>query len=158
MGWITKSVSPTDESHTTTIGEREKMDTQQKVTADILAGAYVKMREARAKLASEFEQADNELKEQMEVVKSNLLDICKTVGADSIKTKHGTVMRVVREKFWTNNWDEFYKTMLEHKAPELLEKRIAQGNMKQFMEEHPDVHPPGLNVDRVYDVSVRKAK
>lgn len=134
------------------------MDTQAKVTADILAGAYVKMREARAKLLSEYELKDNEIKEQMEVVKQNLLDMCKQIDADSIKTKHGTVIRTVRTKYWTSDWNSMYEAILQHKAPELLEKRICQGAMKQFLEDNPDVFPPGLNIDRGYDVSVRKTK
>jgi hypothetical protein len=44
----------------------------------------------------------------------------------------------------------------EHDAFELLEKRIHQTNMKQFLEENPDLHPAGLNVDSEYSVTVRR--
>ncbi len=48
--------------------------------------------------------------------------------------------------------------MLENEALELFEKRIHQGNFKQFMEGHEgDGLPPGVNVMREYGVTVRKA-
>jgi hypothetical protein len=37
-----------------------------------------------------------------------------------------------------------------------LEKRIAQTNMAQFLEENPGVVPPGLNSMTEYAISVRK--
>jgi hypothetical protein len=45
---------------------------------------------------------------------------------------------------------------MEHDALDLFEKRIAQLNMKQFLEENPGVVPPGLNSNSEYDISVRK--
>jgi len=48
--------------------------------------------------------------------------------------------------------------MLENQAPELLEKRIHQSNMKQFLEENPDLLPAGLNVDSEYTITVRRSK
>jgi hypothetical protein len=46
--------------------------------------------------------------------------------------------------------------MIEHEAVDLLEKRIAQLNMAQFLEENPGVVPPGLNSTSEFDISVRK--
>ena len=48
--------------------------------------------------------------------------------------------------------------IIEHKAVDLLEKRIHQSNMKQFLEENPEVLPPGLNVDAEYTITVRRKK
>jgi hypothetical protein len=39
----------------------------------------------------------------------------------------------------------------------LLEKRIHQGNMKEFLQENPNLMPKGLNVDNRYDIIVRRA-
>jgi hypothetical protein len=49
-----------------------------------------------------------------------------------------------------------YKFMQEHEAMHLLEQRIHNGNMKQFLEENPDAMPAGLQADRKYTVQVRK--
>jgi hypothetical protein len=48
--------------------------------------------------------------------------------------------------------------MLTHNAPDLLEKRIHQANMKQFLEENPEILPAGLNVDSEYTLMVRRSK
>jgi len=44
----------------------------------------------------------------------------------------------------------------EHQVPELLEKRLNQTNLKQFLEENPESKPEGLNIDSEYSIAVRK--
>jgi hypothetical protein len=46
--------------------------------------------------------------------------------------------------------------VIDNHALELFEKRIAQSNMAQFLEENPGVVPPGLNSTSEFDISVRK--
>jgi hypothetical protein len=41
---------------------------------------------------------------------------------------------------------------------DLLEKRIAQINMANFLEENPNVVPPGLNSSTEYDITVTKPR
>ena len=84
--------------------------------------------------------------------------MCKQTGADSIKTQFGTAMRSVKNKYWTNDWEKFYEFLFENAAPELLERRIHQTNMRQFLEENPELHPAGLNVDSTYAIIVRRSK
>ena len=40
----------------------------------------------------------------------------------------------------------------------LLEKRLHQTNMKDFLAENPDLYPKGLNVESEYTVVVRRSK
>jgi len=126
------------------------------ITADKLVKAYVKIRDERSKLNQEYDEKDAKLKEQLEVIEQELLDMCKTVGADSLKTQHGTVSRRVQKRFWTSDWHSFHKFVKDHDALDLFERRISQTNMQQFLEENPDVLPQGLNVDSKYTVSVRR--
>lgn len=126
------------------------------ITADRLVKAYVKIREKRAQLTREFDAQDAALKEQMEVIEHELLELCKAVGADSLSTPFGTVSRRTSRKYWTSDWHSFHKFVKEHDALDLFERRISQANMQQFLEENPDAHPPGLNVDSKYTVSVRR--
>jgi len=49
-----------------------------------------------------------------------------------------------------------HEFILDNEVPELLDKRVNQSNMKQFLEENPDLVPKGLNVDSEYVVSVRR--
>lgn len=125
---------------------------------DKLVKIYIKIRDARDQLRRELEEKEADLNEQLSLIEQEILEVCKKTGADSIKTKHGTAMRNVKSRFWTNDWEKFYEFLQEHKAPDLLEKRIHQSNMKQFLEENPDLHPAGLNVDRTYAITVRRSK
>jgi hypothetical protein len=49
-----------------------------------------------------------------------------------------------------------YGFIKEHDMPEFLDRRLNQTNVKQFLEENPDVMPKGLNIDTEYVISVRK--
>jgi hypothetical protein len=51
-----------------------------------------------------------------------------------------------------------YSFIRTHDAPDLLERRIHQGNMKAFLDANPEVLPEGLNVDSRYSITVRRAK
>ncbi len=132
------------------------MEETQAVPTDKLVKAYIKIRDARKELSTEFEKKDSELQEAMDTIEAQLLEVCKTTGADGIRTPYGTVSRTVKKRFWTNDWHSFYEFLKEHEAIDLLEKRIAQTNMSTFLEENPDLHPPGLNVDSRYSVVVRR--
>lgn len=127
------------------------------ISVDRLVAAYIKMRDKRAELLREYEEADGNVKAQMEMVEQKLLDLCKEIGADTLGSKHGKVMRTVKTRYWTSDWDSMHKFILEHKMPELLERRISQTTIKQLLEENPDLMPPGLNTDSRYTVTIRRA-
>jgi hypothetical protein len=123
-----------------------------------LTALYIKMRDTRNTLAKEFEQRDAEIAKDMEVLEQEMLEICKSLGADSIRTNAGTVIRSLKSRYWTNDWDSMYRFIKEHDAFPLLEKRLHQSHMKQFLEENPDVQPAGLNIERQFSVTVRRSK
>lgn len=127
-------------------------------TADRLVKAYIKMRDYRSQLKAKYEEDDNTIKEQMELVESQLLEMCKTTGADSLRTKFGTVYRSVQTRYWTGDWEAMYKFIMENEAPDLLERRISQTQMREFLKEHPDKLPVGMNVDNRYTVTVRRSR
>ena len=125
---------------------------------DELVEAYLAIRSQREKLARDYEAADNALKEDMAKLEAVMLDMCNSVNADSIKTRHGTVMRKLNERFFCQDWENFYKFVLDNEAVQLLERRIHQSNFKEFMKDHDgDGLPPGVNVMREFGISVRKA-
>ena len=125
---------------------------------DELVSAYINIRGQREKLLREYEDADKALKADLAQIEVALLELCNSVNADSIRTTHGTVMRKLNERFFCQDWDNFYKFVLENEAPHLLERRIHQSNFKEFLSNHGDDGlPPGVNVMREYGVTVRKS-
>lgn len=125
---------------------------------DQLTAIYLKIRDKRADNKRMFDAEDKDLEEQQKMLAEQMLDTCKEMGADSIRTPHGTIIRSVKSKYWTGDWDSMYNFIKEHGAFGLLEKRLHQTNMKEFLHENPDVMPMGLNVENEYTVVVRRAK
>lgn len=130
--------------------------TSEGLTIDKLAAMYIKIRDKRSELKRAFEAQDAALEEQMKLLEVEMLDICKETNAETIRTKSGTVMRSIKSRYTTNDWDSMYQFIREHDAFGLLERRLHQTHMKQFLEENPELLPVGLNVDREYTVVVRR--
>jgi len=128
------------------------------MTADKLARVYVKIRDARVELKNDFDKKDAELKADLDTIASQLLEICKQTNADTLKTSGGTVMRTVKTRYWTSDWEAMYNLIADTGELGLLEQRIHQGNMKEYLKDNPEKLPIGLNVDSRYDVIVRRAK
>jgi len=128
-----------------------------RVSVDKLAALYIRIRDKRAENKRAFDAIDSDLEEQMKVLSTEMLDICKGTNASSIRTEHGTIIRSVKSRYWTNDWDSMYNFIEEHSAFGLLEKRLHQTNMKDFLAENPDVYPKGMNVESEYTVVVRRA-
>lgn len=130
------------------------MSEQQNV-ADLVA-VYRKLRAAIAEEEEAHETKVKGLKEQLDTVSAELLNFCNEQNLDSVKTPAGTISRRVQTRYWTTDWEKMNDFIVEHQAVHLLEKRIHNANMKQFLEENPDVLPIGLQVDNKYVIQVRK--
>ena len=132
------------------------MGEQSGVSIDKLTKAYVKIREKRAELSSKFKEEDENLVSQLDKIKKALLDYCKEHGVESVRTNAGLVYKSIRSRYWTSDWESMYKFVLKHEVPEFFDKRLNQTNVKQFLEENPDILPEGLNVDSEFTISVRR--
>ena len=129
---------------------------EEAVPLDRLAKIYRKIRSQLAELTQEYDTKVEELKAAQDEIKNAMKDQMKALGVTSVRTPQGTVVLSVKTRYNTQDWDSFKKFVVEHDAVDLLEKRIAQTNMSQFLEENPGVVPPGLNSSSEYDISVRK--
>jgi len=126
------------------------------LNAEQLVTVYIKMREKRQQLQREFDEADGKIKEQQDAVTQALLELCKDMGAEGLRTPAGSVFRTVKTRYWSNDWASMKEFIKENDAFELMEQRVHQTNMKSFLEENPGKVPPGLNVDSKYSVTVRR--
>jgi hypothetical protein len=136
----------------------EKQEDKSLQKIDNMVRAYIRIRDRRAENKKLFEEQDSDLESQMQLISDEMLNLCKKINADSIKTKYGTIMRSVKSRYWTNDWDSMYDFIEETGAFGLLEKRLHQTNMKDFLAENPDLLPKGLNVESEYTVLVRRSK
>lgn len=128
------------------------------VNVEELVEAYLAVRSERERIAVQYEEQDKALKADLSQIEVLMLGICNDVGADSIKTSLGTVIRSVKERAVCSDWDNFRQFVLDNKAVDLLERRIHQGNFKEFMSSHEtDGLPPGVNLMREFGITVRKS-
>jgi hypothetical protein len=126
------------------------------IPADKLVRVYIKMRDAKAKLTREYDEAVLKIDDQMDVVQGELLKICKVTGQDGGKTEFGSFTRSVRTRYDITDWAAMHAFMKEHDALDLMERRVSQTNMKNFLTENPNLLPEGLNVFSKYSITVRR--
>jgi len=124
----------------------------EEVSVDKLTKIYTKIRDKRR----ELQEQDDKLKEQLDAVAAKLLEICNSQGLSTMRTEYGTVSRRITKNYWTNDWGSFMEFVKEHDALSLLQHRINNSNMAQFLESNPDLHPPGLNVDANQTIVITK--
>jgi hypothetical protein len=127
------------------------------MNTDQLVETFITLRNERDRIRNEYEAKDAVIKDEMTVLEQSLLAICNETNATSIKTDKGTVIRKMNERFFCTDWDNFRDYVLQHQALELLERRIHQGNFKEFIaEKEQEGLPPGVSVMREFGVTVRK--
>jgi len=128
------------------------------IDAEALVETYLTIRRERENLKASFEKEDSALKEQMEHIQSALLDLCNQTNTNGLKTRHGTVTRQIKDRYFCTDWDNFKKFVETEGSIDLLERRIHQRNFKEFMAEREGKgFPPGVNSLREFDIVVRKA-
>lgn len=126
------------------------------VPIEKLTRVFTKIKDRRSELSREFKKEDERLKSQQDQIRTTLLDYCKENNLDSVRTGAGMFYRTVKTKYWTSDWERMYEFILEHKVPEFFTKSLNQSNVRQYLEEHPDECPKGLNIDSEYVLTIRK--
>ena len=128
-----------------------------KIQLDELVGAYLRIRNEKDALARQFQAKDKELKNDLDQLEQVMLGSCNQVGADSIKTSTGTIIKTLRENYVCSDWGNFKDFVLENEAVELLQQRIHQANFKEFLSSRSeDGLPPGISSMREFNIVVRK--
>lgn len=128
------------------------------VTMDRLAKVYIKMRDKLSMLTREYEAQETVIKARQAEIASAMKEIIRNAGGTSMGTAHGTVALKTNKRFYAQDWEAMGNFIVENAAPQLLEKRIAQKNMEEFLEANPGMVPPGLNIMSEITVSVTKPR
>ena len=127
------------------------------IKLDSLVETYLAIRNERDKLSREHDAKDKELSNDLAQIEQVLLNSCNEVGADSIRTGAGTVIKSTKENFVCGDWDNFKQYVMQHDAIELLQQRIHQTNFKEFLSGREDEGlPPGISSMREFKITVRK--
>jgi len=126
------------------------------IPLDKLVKIYRKIKMEIDTMTQEYDTKLEVLKGQQDEIKFAIKDQMKALGVSSVKSPFGTVSMMLKTRYNTNDWSSFKDFILEHSAVDLLEKRVAQTNMAQFLEENPGVVPPGLNSVTEFEIRITK--
>jgi hypothetical protein len=69
---------------------------------------------------AELEKQISDIKVQRDKVDMALNEACRTLNVSSLKTKAGTISRILKTKYWTSDWTSMYDFILENKLQILL--------------------------------------
>tara|TARA_R110000772_G_scaffold2840_7_gene10348 strand:- start:1822 stop:2229 length:408 start_codon:yes stop_codon:yes gene_type:complete len=127
------------------------------IEMDKLVEVYLTIRNERDNIARQYELQDAGLKEQMAKIESLMLDKCNDMGADSIRTGTGTIIKNLKETYVCGDWDNFKRFIIDNQALELLQQRISTTNLREYLSTREDEGmPPGISTMREYKITVRK--
>lgn len=128
-----------------------------KVSAEELAKIYIKIRDAKEATVERHKQELGNFNDQLEAISNEMLEMCKALDVSSMRTNEGTIIRKVTTNYNTSDWGSMHRFIVEHDAFGLLQQRLHQANLKQFLEENPDLLPPGLWSDSKYTIVVKRS-
>lgn len=124
---------------------------------DRVVQARQAIKDARTVKRHAWEQDDLALEADQNQLDMVLLNILNTQGASSIATEHGTAIRSLKLKPSAADWGAIWDWIVEDPARgELLERRLKTGFIKEYMDQNDGAIPPGINLHREYEVSVRR--
>jgi hypothetical protein len=124
---------------------------------DDLCRIYVKIRTKKQEVTKDYDASIAVLDEKLNTLAGAMKDILVATGGTSIKTEHGTVYSTIKTKYYPMDWSMFGEWIIKNNALDLLEKRVAQRNTAQWLDEHPNNPPPGLQAESEQTVVVRKS-
>jgi hypothetical protein len=130
--------------------------TEDTIPMDKLARIYRKIKAEIDELTKDYDTKVETLKAKQDTLKFAMKDQMKALGVKSVNTTFGTVSMVQKTRYSTQDWDSFKAFIVENDAVDLLEKRIAQTNMAQYLVENPGSVPPGLNAFSDFEIRVTK--
>lgn len=121
-----------------------------------LSTRYIRVRTDREIFREQFESADKVLADELAEIENKLVQIMLADNTTSMSTEKTIIIKRVMKRYNPTNWEAVYRLVDKYKAYGVLHKRIHDTNMRDFLEEHPDEYPEGLNVDSRYAVTVKR--
>jgi hypothetical protein len=125
-------------------------------SVDELSTEYIRIRTEREALKEKFDDEDKVFTDQLAEIEHKLIQIMLADNTTSMSTEKTIVIKRVMKRYNPTNWEAVYRLVDKYKAYGVLHKRIHDTNMKDFLDEHPDEYPEGLNVDSRYAVTVKR--
>jgi hypothetical protein len=123
------------------------------ITMDVVCAAYVSTRESIRALKAQIEEMEVMQKKREDY----LLGELQKMGAQNIKTGHGTVYIALKESVTVSDADSFFQWVRENDKFEFLNKAANKTAVLEMMGEKRDaLVPPGVNYSAMRVAQIRK--
>lgn len=117
---------------------------------------YVQVRDRIKEITERHTQELAPLVETQNLLSAWLTDALSTAGAESIRTKGGTVYTTTRYSASLADPQSFMNYVIENSKWDLLDKRANSTACRDFTEANGSL-PPGVNLNAIRTVGVRRA-
>jgi hypothetical protein len=127
------------------------------LTVDTVVDKYIKLRDKRSEIKKAYEAEDAKYKEAMEKCEAWLLLQCNTLGVDNLKVNGvGTAIKGKQMQVSCKDWKAFHQWVKTNDQLDMFERRISRSVLKDYLEQHGDELPPGLDVMFEAIITVRR--
>lgn len=124
---------------------------------DDLVKKYIEVRDFMKIKAEAFDAEMKPYSTALVAIEGALAMEMDRLGADSIKTEHGTPYRSTIMSPKVTDRDAFLDFVAAENAFEFFTAAIAKEAVKTYMEEHGDALPPGVEVAYIKKINIRRA-
>jgi len=131
-------------------------NTEEFIPMDKLARIYRRIRAKMSERTKEYDADVAVLQADLDEIIFAIKEQMKALGSKSLKTTEGHIIISTKTRYEALDWGAFKEFVMENDALELVERRIAQAAMRNFLESNPGLVPRGLNAVSELAVSVRK--
>lgn len=132
------------------------MSNEENIPLDKMASVYIKIRARIAELTKAYDTEVEGLKAQQAEIAGVMKDMLQKMNVRSANTSGGTVILTEKTRYFPSDWSTFRDFVKENDLFDLMEKRVAQSNMAKYLQENPDVWPPGIQSETELTATVRK--
>lgn len=117
---------------------------------------YIKLRDLIKASDEAHKDKMKPARESLEKLNSILLDHLNQIGADNVKTEHGTVYKKVSKSASLEDPDQFMRHVIGSESWELLDRKANVTAIEEFVKEN-GVLPPGVKWSSRQEVGVRRS-
>jgi hypothetical protein len=109
----------------------------------------------------ELDAKRKEFKEFESHFKSKLDDLALFIGnvmgdAESVKTAAGTAFRATKDFASVQDSEQFFSYILQSGDVNLLNKAANKTGVKEYMDEHEGIAPPGIEYGTKVEIQIRR--
>jgi hypothetical protein len=125
--------------------------------ADLLVDRYVKLRDAKTKLANQTKEKVAVIEEAMAKIEAVLLSQFNEEGVESVRTAAGTAYKDNKTFATVGDWEAFLEFVRVNEAWPLLKHDVVKKAVEEYKEANDDALPPGVDWREETVIKVRRA-